>query len=341
MHRKLSLLLLFLFLIPNPLLASWLQRSKNSPSYLIRNRIHYVGLKTLLAFYGGTVHLEKEQKWAAHFGKTHLLFTPFSKRIQTRRRSLWMHQEALYLHGEIYLNIGSVVDLLPPFLSFQASKPIHLPQKIRSILIDPGHGGKDHGAKNKWYSEKTLNLTLAKLLLRKLKELGFQVRLTRYSDVYLHLEDRITMSHRFDPDLFLSLHGNASKEKKVKGFELFILKDLKHHHHFNSTKSFFPKERYYMDYLNQNYIRLTKKWAKNIESQLKTIPSLKSRGIKHEAFRLLRHVKTPSLILEVGFVTNPGEALFLKKKANLVLIANKIASAFASLRSHFPNRKEI
>jgi N-acetylmuramoyl-L-alanine amidase len=102
---------------------------------------------------------------------------------------------------------------------------------VRTVVIDPGHGGRDPGATGLGgVREKDVNLRLSRLLEERLLERGFDVVLTRDSDRSLDLEERTAIAEAAGADLFVSIHANASRRKRVKGIEIYYL-DENHERH--------------------------------------------------------------------------------------------------------------
>ena len=102
-------------------------------------------------------------------------------------------------------------------------------REVRTIVIDPGHGGKDPGASGKKSQEKDIVLAVAKLLRKNLADEGFNVKLTRSKDVFIELRQRANLANQWDGDLFISLHCNAidaSEERKkiIQGYQFYVLR---------------------------------------------------------------------------------------------------------------------
>ena len=93
----------------------------------------------------------------------------------------------------------------------------------KTVIIDPGHGGKDKGAY--WYgiSEKTLTLDVAKKVELLLKQKGIKVLMTRKSDQYVSIEDRASIANKYSNSIFVSIHFNAHTNSTVKGIETFYI----------------------------------------------------------------------------------------------------------------------
>jgi len=149
------------------------------------------------------------------------------------------------------------------------------------VVLDPGHGGYDPGAVANGLREKDLNLKLAWRLAERLS--GVKVLMTRESDVFLSLADRVAFSRRAEPDLFLSLHANAGGGR---GFESFICSGAGP----NSRAVLMQKV------LHGEVISKLKGW------------NIVDRGLKRAAFYVLRHNPYPAVLIESLFIDNEREA---------------------------------
>lgn len=171
-----------------------------------------------------------------------------------------------------------------------------IPKKV--IVIDPGHGGKDTGAIGiNRIQEKNIVLNIAKHILelnRTILNNGYDIYLTRYKDTLISLSDRSRLTKAIQPDIFISVHCNASKTAS-NGIEAFI---------HNSDTS-----------LTKESIAL----GLSILNESTTKLGFNKRGIKFANFQVLREAKIvcPSTLLELGFVTNTDEADYFIKPKNI------------------------
>jgi N-acetylmuramoyl-L-alanine amidase len=149
------------------------------------------------------------------------------------------------------------------------------------IVLDPGHGGYDPGASYNGLKEKDLNLALALKVAEKLD--GVKVLLTRERDIYVSLADRVALSKRAEPDLFLSLHANAGGGH---GFESFIYSGL-------GAKDPAVKMQ---QALHEKIINALNRWETF------------DRGLKKAAFYVLRYNPAPAVLIESLFLDNRREA---------------------------------
>ena len=147
----------------------------------------------------------------------------------------------------------------------------------KTVIIDPGHGGKDKGAY--WYgiSEKTLTLDVAKKVETLLRSKGINVLMTRKSDQYVSIQDRASIANKHSNAIFVRIHFNAHTNSSVKGIETFYL----------SSKG--------------------KKLASSIQSRLARRINTRNRGSKKYHYAVLRKTRGVAALVECGFISNRWE----------------------------------
>jgi N-acetylmuramoyl-L-alanine amidase len=211
----------------------------------------------------------------------------------------------------------------PALLSKNAVKNI---RRDKTIVIDAGHGGKDAGAIGyKQRMEKHLVLELALQLGKELRERGYKVYFTRQRDVFINLRDRTKMANDKSADLFLSLHANAApneaKRLSMKGLETFFLSPDRSERSKNvaalenqsdiEEMDFYSKETF-LNVFNREKIVLSNKAAIDIQSNmLKHVRSkytVDDGGVREAPFWVLVGATMPSILIEVGYITNPEES---------------------------------
>ena len=216
-------------------------------------------------------------------------------------------------------------------------------RKIPLIVIDPGHGGKDLGAKGTHsLYEKNVTLDISKRLKKILEtKYGYSVILTRDDDRFISLEERGQIANQKDADLFVSIHANAAKRRSAQGIETFYL-GVANNDDAQETAARENGELVYSVKDNQvqqilaSLISTTKKndsamLAGHVQDRLRKsvtrkIRGVKDRGVKEGPFFVLHDTNMPSIIVEVGFITNPDEERRLKKSKYLDRLANSIAT---------------
>lgn len=225
-----------------------------------------------------------------------------------------------------------------------------IPKNIKVIVIDPGHGGKDFGAIGRGgIREKDVNLLLAKRLKSYLKNEGFEVLLTRESDVFVSLQERADFVNRIDADLFVSLHCNAARNRRAHGFETFYLSHPMNDYFDTTVMSGDGYVKY--DNLSDENSEIGKLYVKLLDSAssgdrafsihlgdlinqaLRGFIGGRDRGVKRARFFVLRNTAMPAVLVEVGFLSNPNEEIKLAKRFHRDNIAKAIAQGIVNFRN--------
>ena len=195
-----------------------------------------------------------------------------------------------------------VVTALNPVVS-----PSRTPGRtVKTICIDPGHGGKDPGNREGRQQEKTYTLLLARELGKQLSAAGFNVAMTRSSDTFIELPTRPELAKRRRADLMLSLHFNAVGSpggSSVQGAEVYCLTPAR----ASSTNArgegagtgAFPGNQHD----SKNMLL-----AYHVQKALVHRLGAQDRGVKRARFAVLRSAEMPTVLIEGGFMTHPGEA---------------------------------
>ena len=200
---------------------------------------------------------------------------------------------------------------------------------VRTIMIDPGHGGTDKGAPGRsGLLEKNLNLSMALKLRTALRKLGFQVIMTRAADLTLSLQARADLCEKFRPDLFLSIHCNAASGKTITGIETFAMtpqgcassNDSKPGN-TKSSGNAFDKNNYRLAY------EIQKALLRNTEAE--------DRGVKHARFFVLRNASCPAVLIETGFISNQREGALLNRADYQAKIVNAIVLGILNYRAAY------
>lgn len=225
--------------------------------------------------------------------------------------------------------------------------------KLGRVVLDPGHGGNDvgtHGGSGLY--EKDLTLDVAKRLGALLEErLGSEVVFTRSDDTYVALEERTRIANDRKADLFLSIHANSSPYRAVAGVETYYLNfttskaalDVAARENATSEKSVFDLKDLLQKIALKDKIDESREFAAKIESSLYTVssksnPSAKNRGVKKAPFVVLIGASMPSVLAEIGFLTNASDEALLRKGEHRQKIAEALykgIAAYAETLSHF------
>ncbi|HNT26922.1 MAG TPA: N-acetylmuramoyl-L-alanine amidase [bacterium] len=213
------------------------------------------------------------------------------------------------------------------------------------IVVDPGHGGKDPGAIRKNLQEKDIVLALAKTVRRiaAKKHPDIEVVLTRDDDRFIPLEERAIIANRHDGDLFISIHTNTYKAKEIAGVELYHLNNRSDEYtdkltrvenQITNTNSFL--NTILVDMTMSLYIGDSQKFAESIGKRWQeTLAPFETKirdWRKGALFFVLVGARMPSLLVEVGFLSNPREAKILQKEKYLEALATGLLDAVAEVR---------
>ena len=220
--------------------------------------------------------------------------------------------------------------------------PLRL-DRDKVIVIDTGHGGKDPGAIGyKGYREKVIVLQIGTKLKNILKSRGYKVYMTRYSDKFVKLSNRTKYANRKNADIFISIHANAvpkKKAKKVCGVECYFLSKsrtsrakrvaAKENSADLSDMNFYGKESF-LNTLSSHNIVASNKLAIDLQRGMlgnlkKSYSDVTDGGVREGPFWVLVGAGMPSVLVEVGFVTNPKEAKRLVNKKYQEKLAHGLA----------------
>lgn len=156
--------------------------------------------------------------------------------------------------------------------------------QVKRIVIDAGHGGKDPGAIGNDLYEKVVALSVANKVRDLLIEEEYEVLMSRETDIFVSLEDRVQKSNKWAADLFVSIHANGYSDPRANGVETFYYQ--------GSTRG--------------------KQVATSIQKELAQSTGNKNRGVFAADFYVLKHTSMPSVLVETGFVSNEKDAGLLK-----------------------------
>lgn len=223
-------------------------------------------------------------------------------------------------------------------------------EKVQTIVIDPGHGGKDAGAVGKHCYEKNIALAVSLALGRLINENFPDVKViyTREDDRFVELRQRSRIANQNHADLFISIHCNSSKSKDANGVETWImgnhknddnlkvaqlensaiLQEKDHEEHYDNFDPNSP-DAYIIFSLYQNvFMDQSLGFASKIQDQYgQRVPSV-DRGIKQAGFIVLWSCALPSVLTEIGFISNAAEEKFLNSEDGQQKIALSLFNAF-------------
>ncbi len=232
-------------------------------------------------------------------------------------------------------------------------KPIELPG-IHTIVLDPGHGGKEVGAVGPTgLLEKDLTLALCRRLADALEaKLKTRVILTRGDDTVVPLDQRTAIANQYSADLFLSVHMNAAVVKGAHGSETYFLSleasdelarkaaELENaaSRQSDTAASTTDLKMILWDLAQQEYIQESSRFAQNIQEEMNRALKVGSRGVKQAPFKVLVGATMPAALVEVAFISNPDEEAKLKDGAFLNSVVAALTTAIERYKIEYETR---
>lgn len=234
--------------------------------------------------------------------------------------------------------------------------------RLRRVVVDPGHGGRDPGAVGKRSREKDVVLAISLKLGNYINEYlpDVEVIYTRTSDEFVELHRRAEIANKSNADLFISIHANANTNRSVRGTDTFV---MGHHtsrenlevamkenasilledDYDEQYEGFDPNssESYIIFSLLQNTFDLySLDFASHVQTQFRERAGLIDRGVRRAGFLVLWQTTMPSVLVEVGFISNEQEELFLMSDQGQSYIASAVFRAFRDYKASLEKRSD-
>lgn len=213
---------------------------------------------------------------------------------------------------------------------------------ISRIVLDPGHGGKDPGARGRaGTEEKTLALDVARRVKTRLEAAGLEVVLTRDSDAYVSLADRAGLANRLKASIFISIHINSAPNRAACGVETYFLSEAR----TDWERAVAARENAALeldivdstatgkgalgtilaDLAQNEYLLESSELAERIQEAVLPAARVKDRGVRQANFYVLRNSFMPAVLVECGFISNRSEETLLRRAAHREQLAAGIA----------------
>ena len=231
---------------------------------------------------------------------------------------------------------------------------IGLEAKDFTVVIDAGHGGKDPGAisANKKLYEKDVTLKVALMVGESIKKNHPEVKVlyTRKTDVFVGLNDRARMANKANADLFISIHTNAAKSRSAKGAETYTLgieeerteRNLEiakrengviflEDNHEKTYANFNPNspESYIIfEYMQSEFVKESIHMAQYVQEHLASDANRHDRGVRQAGFLVLNATSMPSILVELGYISNAEDAKYLGSESGQKRMSRCISEAF-------------
>ena len=229
--------------------------------------------------------------------------------------------------------------------------------KVRTVVIDAGHGGKDPGAVGKKVKEKDITLKVALKTGEYIKQHcpDVEVIYTRKSDVAVSLMKRAQIANSHNADMFISIHCNATTSSQAYGVETFVMGEHKNSsnlevaklenaailHEDNANEDYddfnidSPEAYIMLNLFQSEYKNASLDIAERIQNQLVKRVGRKDRGVQQAGFLVLYKTAMPSVLVEIGFLSNPAEEKFLASEDGQTYIASAIFRAFRDYKNAY------
>jgi N-acetylmuramoyl-L-alanine amidase len=197
----------------------------------------------------------------------------------------------------------ALVALLPACAGLRTRAVKDTSKTFSTVVVDAGHGGKDSGAYRRYGPpEKLVTLDVAERLNRKLRESQLKTVMTRSSDIFIPLDERVTIENSEKNAIFVSIHFNDSQRRGIRGFETY--------YHSEASSDL----------------------ASRVQQKLMTIPHSADRGVHTANFRVLRKATFPAVLVECGYLSNRSEGNQARDWEYRELLADRISEAILEQR---------
>lgn len=228
-------------------------------------------------------------------------------------------------------------------------KPSNIPSDGKKVIvIDPGHGGHDPGnlggIKVNGISEKNVTISASRNIKKILEASGrYKVIMTRSRDVFLKLRDRSRVAHVNNADLFISIHADAFKSPDVRGATIYTLTEKASDREAAKLAARENKsdviagvdlqdetdivQNILIDLVKQETMNLSNRYAQELSKELKKSIRVRKRSLRSAGFAVLKGIDVPSVLIEMGYLTNPTDAKLLMQKETHEKIGNAILKA--------------
>lgn len=248
-----------------------------------------------------------------------------SKELFINKLKFILSYPAVEKNGRLLVSRMDLTKIIEPVLR---PSRIRGAEKIDTVILDPGHGGHDRGARSRWGDEKNFSLDVARRTRELLRKSGYKVYLTRESDVFIPLDARVRFANKFSNAIFISIHFNSG-QPAAAGVETYTLAPRG----VPSTASDGPRVS------DLQLCAGNTKDAENMALATATHAALISRlkpfdrGIKRARFVVIRDITIPGVLIEGGFLSNAGESRRIASSEYRQTLADAIARAVQHYRT--------
>ncbi len=327
------------------------------------NGIQYMPLDKLCNVYGLTCKRDDIINTAAIEKRSNrIVLRSGSRMILVNGEPKELDSPVVFMGGAIFVPVSFVrghIGVMAGIVPREAAPPGPAPEvpkrfTIRTIVLDPGHGGKDAGALGRRYHLKEKDMALR--LARKIKDIleggGIKVIMTRSDDTFIPLERRAEIANHCGADLFVSVHLNASRSKFLKGFECYFLSNatddnaraleayenssLKLGDGASAERSRELDKTLWDLTLTENRLE-SAELASHICDAVEQSLAISNRGVRSARFYVLKYTNMPAVLVEGGYISNRYEEMKIKDPNFLDRIAEAVAGGILKYKKEYEN----
>ena len=290
-------------------------------------------------------------------GANRIALRPGSDTVIVNGRASLMDRPVVLNGGEVFVpvsfardTIGPIIGVLKPGRAIEIEAPKRV--MIRTIVLDPGHGGKDPGAlgRHRGTREKDMTLALARKVKDRLEQAGIRVVMTRDDDTFIPLQKRADIANHINADLFVSIHINSSRSHLMRGFECYYLSNATDDNaraleafEDSSLKTDKEADIEHSSRLDKTLWDMTltedrresSELAGMICSSIDNSFTVKNRGIRSARFYVLKHTHMPSVLVETAYISNRYEEMKLRDPRFLDRMADAITEGILKYKKEF------
>ena len=251
-------------------------------------------------------------------GKIQLSVTVGLRECEINGVKHWLAFPVMYHDGEVLVSRLDLCKIIEPNLRPELIEGM---QPVKTVVLDPGHGGHDRGATSKFGYEKDFALDVALRARPLLEKAGYKVLMTRATDVFIPLEQRPAVANTIPDSIFVSIHFNSSSTNAdARGFEIFSCAPRG----APATNDAAPRERDLREEPGNAVDMPSGALACSVFHALLGQVPMVDRGVKHARFAVLRLCTQPAVLIECGFVSNNAESTLISSAAWRAHVAEAI-----------------
>ncbi len=278
--------------------------------------VEYVTQASVKSFYGFSRVIREDKDILFREGRTSMKWTIGSPFIFINSIKFSLSFPVEEMNQEAHVSRVDLQKLLDPVL-----RPWYIKEAegFDTVIIDPGHGGHDPGARHARVLEKTMALDTAMRLKVEVEALGFKTHLTRTRDVFVSLAERVRIANRTKDAVFVSLHYNWGENRAVSGIETYALAPQGT---ISTNDGSVRAAAFSGNRLDAENIAL----ATAVHAMVMTSLTAEDRGVKRARYNVLRGIQHPAILFEGGFLSNDTETSKILTEDYRARVAKAVAA---------------